>query len=75
MADGMVVAELALKPSGVGRNPNRRFGCGDHSHCLVDNLLRFTLVVLQALGINVIVVFVDHKVKRTMATIFPKLID
>ena len=75
MANGVVVAELALKPSGVSRNSNWRLGCGDHSHCLVDDLLRFTLVVLQALGVDVIVVFVDHKVKRTMATIFPKLIN
>ena len=75
MANGVVVAELALKPSGVSRNSNWWLGCGDHSHCLVDNGLRLTLVLLQALSVNVVIVFVNHKVQRTLATVFPKLIN
>ena len=75
MADGVVVAELAFKPCWIARDANRWLNTCDHGHRLVDQLLRPFLVVLQALGVNVVIVFVDHKVQRTLAAVLAKLVN
>ena len=69
MADLVVIAELALVPRRVLADAHRRLGGRDHLDGFVNDRLSLGLVVLKALGVNVVVVFVDDNVDGAGAAV------